>query len=421
MFSVSVIEQSRSLLLAAGHGSIVSKVQVVPQQGYLPLMEAIWTHKFAEADGFVQPEHVALIRPMFYGLSSLTLCSMPEEVVRLLAAGNLAHAYLNDRQNRRDGELRSYLNNAKLQSLEHPAIFVRIVGDENGCPPTVAETRELELWPSRTRELSDFTASYHDKGLPYDHSKINLVEQAMDKSWALNRTEEDHCSVEGSEDLMVWAKGMALTGLDLKDSDPLPVPMTFTGCAKLGPISINHHNCGHQTRCDRLVQAFFEVFYPHRRYKFHDHVVCIIGEPGQITMAYITIATLTHSPWRSDLGLDVCEEFENDTMTFGTKVIRTVMEFTPILDNWRSDAMRINLLCDGRLGTKFQQLKTGCEGCIAILDKYRTRIGKLENEWHKRIPNGNEDTHELAEIKRDIDGLGQEVNGLKNTLERSER
>lgn len=307
----------------------------IPQDGYVPLIDAIWDDEIRVDNALTRaPSDDALTyRYFFREQAADTLASMPEELIKILTAGNIAA--------KQSTEIETYLNDMTLLANRMPTIYVRAFVDQNNESPSV----------ECVSEIADCLTAYCQPRFPSDVYHQNFIyafEKRLDKSSqkVQVRSGHRHFRTDFMEKLLVWSMYLKRRCQRVprdKWKDPLPdPPITYTGYSKQSLQRLYSHKKSQTSKFNRILEIIFGMAKTGQlKYSFHDRVICVLGEPQQCALAEITIAALARSNYRyggtcsGAPGNQMGKVLEANDSMWDTDAIAAK---TPILENWATGA-----------------------------------------------------------------------------------
>jgi hypothetical protein len=312
----------------------------IPSDGFLPIIDAIWDDEIAMDSTItrVPVEKQANARYTFRKLASNTLCSMPEELIRVLIMGNIARTQSSD--------VEQYLSEVTSLAMTQPAIYVRSFVDSDSESPTVGVLLGLVT----------FIECYCDVATKHDDDTINQIvefdaefegRQADRAVKWLVQSGQRHFNLVQRKKFTVWANSIkrrcqrAGSDVDI-DNLVLPEPpLTYTRYSK----QTQQHDKSMTSNFNKVMQTYFRLFVA-GEYSFRNRVVCVLGEYPQLAMAEITIAALARSNYRhggtcaAAPGQNMGSSMSADDASW-TAHAQALMQKTPLRKNWALEARRI--------------------------------------------------------------------------------
>ena len=312
----------------------------IPTDGFLRLIDAIWNDEKLAGSAIARPHQIvseAEQRFAFRTWSCHTLCSMPEDLVRILIYNNVSRADLHS-------DVRKYLRDCQQIALEQPSIYVRSWVDQEGDSPTV----------TMLLGMADFVTNYCDLTLSLRSEQYrNLLEfeRKFDDRRTLREVRDGtrHFTPVQTKKFVVWAAALKRRCMRVdksKWSDPLPdPPITYTGYSKRVSNRFQSHEQMKTTSIfNQFIITYFEMIVGSDEYSFDNKVVCVLASPKQLAMAEITVAAIARSNYRyggccaaapgNNMGSKSEDEYWN-------KHEQTMMRKTPLAANWKLEAKRL--------------------------------------------------------------------------------
>jgi len=257
----------------------------IPVSGFAPLIDAaiqddILTHH-PYFNNMEDAEEEKERKLKFRRECIWTVCSMDQDVLREICGGNLAKAYIEANV---QGSLCKGLDRLRERSHKQPSLYRRSLADSDGNPPSARQLSKvaevLRVYLSRT---------------PDDWQTAFDVDTMFDDDWDLTsskRGQRRFTDVKGKySKLRVRQLRMFLDALERRidaaeDQDaPLLPPLCYIGYS-INSVKRQAQHDKHTSQGNYLMSLVYGIcctFLDKTDWHLHSHVICVIGDPKQVT------------------------------------------------------------------------------------------------------------------------------------------
>lgn len=315
----------------------------------------------------------------YFDLAGNTLCMMPMKLVKELICGNVALAFENGCKARSD----FWRDVEKLYEQgvngKHAGIYLRTVADADGRAPFVWQVRELLM------ELRDYykqarTADY--RAYKIDHQN----DPEWEKQWAfdgnrkyLGETTTTQSTRRANLETFCDALERLLVGLS---NDNFFTPsFHYIGYALNILNRMEQHEktgTNNTNWLGSLVLSILQWRWSNQDFQFHFHVMCLLGDEDQATIAEMLLAVIGHGYYWTGRGFNI----QHCGASVASIEMKTISEAgrREIWTSWRKYIMeetpwKENLRWENEL-TKKLQVKLRRQP----LEEVRQRVGRKRAE-----------------------------------------